>query len=489
MRTGVNGNLYELLRAQFGGALDQPFLVPTTGEAVSYRDIDDRSARFSGVLRNREVTPGDRVVVQNRKSIDAVALYLACLRAGAVFVPLNTNYVAAEVEFFLDDSGPALFVHEPEQPSYGSDVPATTMNELSAEADNTPPSAAVETRLADDLAAILYTSGTTGRSKGAMLTHANLASNALTLHRIWRFVPGDILLHILPIFHVHGLFVALHTAMLNASTVHFLDRFDVDAALDRLPESTVMMGVPTHYSRLLADPRFTSELAASMRLFTSGSAPMTAQLHRDFTDRTGHAIVERYGMTETGMITSNPYDGDRVPGTVGFPLPAVDVRIVDDHGGVCEPGESGVVEVRGPNVFAGYWRLPEKTEAETHDGWFITGDVGTRDAEGRLTLEGRSSDMVISGGLNVYPREIEALLDEVEGVIESAVVGVPDDDLGEAVIAVIATDSMTDEAPLRHAIDTELARFKHPRRYEFVEELPRNTMGKVQKAVLRTRFA
>jgi len=344
----------------------------------------------------------------------------------------------------------------------------------------------VETRLADDLAAMVYTSGTTGRSKGAMLTHANLTSNALTLHAIWRFTPGDVLLHVLPIYHVHGLFVALHTAMLNASTVLFSTKFDLDETIGRLPEATVMMGVPTHYIRLLDDPRFTTELCANMRLFTSGSAPMTEAVHESFTERTGHHILERYGMSECGMITSNPYEGDRIPGTVGYPLPAVRVRVVAD-GAPCQPGEVGVVQVQGPNVFAGYWKLPEKTEEE-HDGeWFITGDVGSVDDEGRLSLEGRAGDMIISGGLNIYPREIELVLDACDGVKESAVVGLPDDEFGERVVAFVVPsgeNAPDPEALVKH-LRKSVASFKLPKSFEFLHELPRNSMGKIQKAALR----
>lgn len=403
-----------------------------------------------------------------------MAIYLACLRTGAIFVPLNTAYTKAEVDFFTADAEPALIID------------GSTLTDFTEAADQAEPWLRCEARLADDIAAIVYTSGTTGRSKGAMLTHANLTSNALTLHAIWRFSPGDVLLHVLPIFHVHGLFVALHTAILNASTVLFESRFDVERALALMSEATVMMGVPTHYIRLLADDRLTPERCNNMRLFTSGSAPMTAGLHAEFTERTGHQILERYGMSEAGMITSNPYDGERIPGTVGFQLPAVSLRIVRD-GSECGPGEVGVVQVRGPNVFAGYWRLPERT-AEEYDGdWFITGDVGHLDIEGRLTLEGRSSDMIISGGLNIYPKEIELILDAVEGVAETAVVGVPDDDLGEQVVAfVVAAEgkSVDLEAILDHARN-ELAGFKIPKQLELIDALPRNSMGKVQKSLLR----
>ena len=472
----MNGNFFDLLRAHWAVAPDREFLVPSVGTAVTYRGIDDRSARFSSVLRDRGVRPGDRVVVQIDKSIDGVALYLACLRIGAVYVPLNTAYTTAEVDYFINDATPTVTIRN-------SDVA-----ELTAEVDAAEPWSGVETRLADDLAAMVYTSGTTGRSKGAMLTHANLASNALTLHAIWRFTPGDVLLHVLPIYHVHGLFVALHTAMLNASTVLFHTRFDVDTTLDALGEATVMMGVPTHYIRLLESPRFTPEICSNMRLFTSGSAPMTEAVHAAFTAQTGHEILERYGMSECGMITSNPYDGDRVPGTVGFPLPGVRIRIVND-GTECDVGAVGVVQVVGPNVFAGYWRQEDKTEQAHDDEWFITGDVGSVDDEGRLTLEGRAGDMIISGGLNIYPREIEMVLDSCDGVHESAVVGLPDPEFGERVVAFVVADGTVelDIEQLDAVLRLELASFKVPRVMTLLDELPRNSMGKVQKTVLRNR--
>lgn len=493
----MNGNLFDLLRTHWSVSPDRQFLVPDDGAALTYRDIDRRSGQFATALRARGATPGERVVVQIGKSTDAVALYLACLRLGVVYVPLNTAYTEREVQAFLDDAEPVVFVHEDGKATGDADA-AVTMNELAHAADEAEPWMGVETRLADDLAAMLYTSGTTGRSKGAMLTHANLTSNALSLHAIWRFTPGDVLLHILPIYHVHGLFVALHTAMLNASTVLFCERFQPDRVVELLPEATVMMGVPTHYARLLDHPDFTAATCENIRLFTSGSAPMTEQLHDALRERTGHAILERYGMTETGMITSNPYDGDRVAGTVGFPLPAVHIRVVDAAGAECGPGDVGVVEVQGPNVFAGYWRLPEKTAEEHHDGWFVTGDVGSVDHEGRLTLEGRAGDMIISGGLNVYPREVELVLDSLTEVKESAVIGLADTDMGERVVAVVvleddgaAEGALPDDLAdrLSVALRSALAPFKIPRSFAVVRELPRNTMGKVQKTALRNNPA
>ena len=487
-------NLFTTLADRHADRPDRPFLNVPGEETLTYRQVDERSARFAGALRRLGVEAGDRVVVQIDKSTDNVALYLACLRVGAVFLPLNTAYTANEVAFFVRDATPAVVVA---RPGTLADLDARVVElgsdrdgSLAEMADDGEPFDDVVSRSGEDLAAMLYTSGTTGRSKGAMLTHANLESNARALYEIWGFTEADVLLHTLPIFHVHGLFVALHCAMLGADEVIFLPRFDPDEVIDHLPDATVMMGVPTQYTRLLDHPGFTADACSGIRLFTSGSAPMTEAVHHQFTERTGHRILERYGMTEAGMITSNPYDGDRVPGTVGFALPDVDLRIADDDGNEVATGETGVVEIRSPGLFAGYWELPEKTASEHRDGgWFITGDVGSVDAEGRLTLEGRSSDMIISGGYNVYPKEIEMVLDEVPGVVETAVVGVPHPDFGEAVVAVVVPDgSVGDEAlvdALRSSLDGALARFKHPKRYVVVDALPRNAMSKVQKAELR----
>ncbi|MFT7476024.1 MAG: malonyl-CoA/methylmalonyl-CoA synthetase [Verrucomicrobiales bacterium] len=493
-KAAMNGNLFDLLRTHWSVAPDRHFLVPDVGDAITYRSMDERSARFARVLQQRGVTPGERVVVQVTKSVDNVALYLACLRTGATYVPLNTSYTDNEVAFFVEDAAPKLVVRDDrgQTPEVQSDeeglTPVVRLDDLAREADSVEPWFGCETRLADDLAVMIYTSGTTGRSKGAMLTHANLTSNALTLHSIWRFTPGDVLLHVLPIYHVHGLFVALHTAILNASTVLFCERYDVDKTLALLPQATVMMGVPTHYIRLLDHQDFDRAACANMRLFTSGSAPMTEPVHAAFTERTGHQILERYGMSEAGMITSNPYEGERIAGTVGYPLPGVRIRVVADDGIECEPESVGVVQAQGPNIFAGYWRLPEKTEESYHDDWFVTGDVGSVDGEGRLTLEGRSGDMIISGGLNIYPREIELVLDGCQGVGESAVVGHPDPDFGECVVAYVVGDGTRelDASELRTVLATSLASFKLPKSFVFIDELPRNSMGKVQKSTLRS---
>ncbi|MFQ5556023.1 MAG: AMP-binding protein [Acidimicrobiales bacterium] len=491
----------DLLRSRYRSAGDRPFLRAPGGPIITYRQFDERAGRMATALTDAGVGPGDRVVAQVAKSSDNVALYLGCLRIGAVYVPLNSAYTAEEIAYFVDDAEPSLVVLAPE-----ASVPTAVAGQAAGLMTLAPDGRGTLAEAADaaavtqhdvpradhDPAAMIYTSGTTGRSKGAVLTHRNLAGNALSLHRIWGFVPGDVLLHGLPIFHVHGLMVALHTAMLNASEVIFLPRFDVDTIIAELPRATVMMGVPTHYTRLLADGRFGAEICSRMRLFTSGSAPMTESTHRRFTRRTGHRILERYGMSETGMITSNPYDGQRVPGTVGYALPDVEVRVCDTDGAELARGETGVVEVRGPNVFAGYWRRPEKTAADTRsDGFFVTGDVGHLDADGRLTLEGRSSDMIISGGYNIYPKEIELLIDECAGVRESAVVGLPHPDFGEAVTAFVVPTraEALDPAAIDAALDGRLARFKHPKRYVGLDELPRNAMGKVQKKQLRVDHA
>lgn len=475
-----------------GNPADRMAVEGPGGLTSTYGQLRARSGAFASVLRSHHVGVGDRVLVQVDKSTDAVALYLACLRLGAVYVPLNTAYTAEEVQFFADDSSPALFVGRP-----GGLVPrhvvAATLGtggdgDLGAAAtESGSPDEAPVRRGPDDWATMLYTSGTTGRPKGAMLSCRNLVANARALTDLWRFSPDDVLLHVLPVFHVHGLFVALHCAFAAGARIRLHPRFDVDAVLADLPGSTVLMAVPTHYHRLLGDPRLDAGSTSSMRLFTSGSAPLSAQLHEEFTARTGHRIVERYGMTETMITTSNPYDGDRVAGTVGFAVDGAEVRVVGD-GAEVDPGAVGSVEVRGDGLFLGYWGLPERTaEAMRPGGWFVTGDVGRLDAAGRLRLEGRAGDMIITGGLNVYPAEVESVLDGVDGVDETAVVGVPDPDFGEAVVAVVVPEpgAVPDEAPLRAACDAHLARFKHPKRYFFVDALPRNSMGKVQKSTLR----
>ena len=495
------GNLYEVLKSGFSARLDAPFLCVPGQAPRLYGDLDELSARYAGLLTESGLECGDRVVVQVGKSPGAVALYLACLRRGVVYVPLNTAYTAGELNHFLADAGPRLFVCAPDAAEELGPVidragveTTLTLDEqgggsLAARAAETAPVHELAPRSADDVAAILYTSGTTGRSKGAMLTVDNLASNASTLVDIWGWRGDDVLLHALPVFHVHGLFVALHCAMLGGSPVLFLPRFDAAAVRAALPDATVMMGVPTFYTRLLDEPGFGADDCRNMRLFISGSAPLLASTFTDFANRTGHRILERYGMSEAGMITSNPLEGERTPGTVGYALPGVDVRIRAD-GDIAAADTVGNVEARGPNIFAGYWQMPEKTAAEfTNDGYFKTGDLGFLSADGRLTLVGRARDLIISGGFNIYPKEIERCLDELSGVLESAVIGVPHADLGEGVVAVIVSDGeATQEQGLRDALGDQLARFKQPRRFVFMDELPRNTMGKVEKQRLREQF-
>lgn len=500
----MSSNLFELFQNRYSGHLKDTFLALPNGENYSFEEIDDLSARMAGLLVEENVVPGDRVVLQTDKSAATVALYLAVLRVGAIFVPLNTAYTASEIDYFLGDAKPKLFFCQElnlaslEVVASGCGVSRTLVLGTNAEeyfwekSLNTAPLEDVVPRDSEDLAAFLYTSGTTGRSKGAMLSHKNLISNAQTLHQLWEFKTGDVLLHALPIFHIHGLFVALHCALLNASKVLFLPSFEVSEVLEALRSgTTVMMGVPTFYTRLLASSDFSSEDCAKVRVFISGSAPMTEQVHQEWTDKTEHKILERYGMTEAGMITSNPYLGDRVPGTVGYALPGVEVRIADSTGAKLSPGEIGVIEVKGPNIFLGYWQMPEKTAEEfREDGFFITGDVGVMDDDGRVSIVGREKDLIISGGYNVYPKEIEVLLDEQDLVSESAVIGVPHQDFGESVVAVVVAKPGAElqENELLSAISGHLARFKQPKKVYFVNELPRNTMGKVQKNLLRKEY-
>ena len=476
------------------------------GRHFSYGDANEATARLANVLTDLGVQPGDRVAVQVEKSIEALFLYLATVRAGAAFLPLNTAYTPTEIEYFLNDAAPRVFVCDPARRdslfeiaekagakvetlgvATGTDAPAGSLTERAgaAKADF----ATVE-RGRQDLAAILYTSGTTGRSKGAMLTHENLLSNAQTLVESWQFTAKDVLLHVLPIFHTHGLFVASNTVMLAGGAMIFLQKFDPDLIFEHLPNATAMMGVPTFYTRLLSDERLTKQAAGHMRLFTSGSAPLLAETHREFEARTGERILERYGMTETNMNVSNPYEGERRAGTVGFPLPGVSLRIVDaDKGTPVADGEVGIIEVKGPNVFAGYWQMPEKTASEFRDdGFFITGDLGTIDEDGYVTIVGRSKDLVISGGYNIYPKEIELVIDELPGVTESAVIGVPHADFGEGVVAVVVGRKGLTQDDITAPLKDKLARFKQPKAVVFVDELPRNTMGKVQKAELRKTY-
>ena len=487
-------NLYQRLTA--AGAADAPFIETPDGAVIRYGDLEAATGKLANALTASGVTPGDRVLVQVEKSATALLLYLATLRTGAVYLPLNTGYTRNEVEYFVEDASPAVIVCDPAAQADFAAIPGDAVIEtLDADgAGSLADLAAAQAeafrtvaREPDDLAAILYTSGTTGRSKGAMLSHANLASNAETLARLWRFSPQDELIHALPIFHVHGLFVATNTVMTAGASMLFRPKFDPADVIALMDRASVMMGVPTYYSRLLDQPGLTRATAAGMRLFVSGSAPLLAETHRAFLQRTGHAILERYGMTETGMNTSNPYEGERIPGTVGPPLPGVELRVTDlDTGRPVPRGDIGVIEVRGPNVFRGYWRNPGKTAQEFRtDGFFITGDLGMIDDRGYVAIVGRGKDLIISGGLNVYPKEVEAAIDALPGVVESAVVAAPHPDFGEAVVAFVV--GAADEAGVVRGLSDKLARFKQPKRVIKVESLPRNTMGKVQKAELRER--
>jgi len=490
------GNLYRRFEEVFHTHAERCAIRSADGSLqLTFGDLGRGAARYANALATLGVGKGDRVTVQVEKSIANVLLYLAVMKAGAVYQPLNTAYTAAEVSYFVEDAEPKLIVCDParqaEMRALADRCNVFAVVNLDARGEGSLATLAAgmddrhETaeRAADDLAGLLYTSGTTGRSKGAMITHGNLASNAETLVDLWRITHDDTLLHALPIFHVHGLYVALNTAFLSAASMVWFDKFEAKAMIAAMPRATLMMGVPTFYTRLLSEEGFTREAARGMRLFISGSAPLLAETHRAFAARTGHAILERYGMTETGMITSNPHDGARVPGTVGFALPGVSVRI--------EGNQPGVLEVKGPNVFKGYWRMPEKTQEEfTADQYFITGDVGTIAEDGRVTIVGRAKDLIITGGFNVYPKEIEDVLDALSGIGESAVIGVPHPDFGEGVVAVVtASGPLAPEAEIIATLSQTLAKFKVPKRIIIEAELPRNAMGKVQKAELRRRFA
>jgi malonyl-CoA/methylmalonyl-CoA synthetase len=494
-----------LYDALFAPHEDSPatFLHLPGGATLSRQAFMAQAGRMANALGAAGVSAGDRVAVHAPKSAAALALYAACIKAGVVFLPLNTAYTPSELEYFVGDSGAALFVCDPGERAEMEPIAKAhgcALHTLGAEglgsfadlADGQSAEFAVVDRAEDDLAALLYTSGTTGRSKGAMLTQGNLLSNARALIETWRFTSDDVLLHALPIFHAHGLFVASNVALLAGASLIFLPKFDVDTVLAELPKATTMMGVPTFYTRLLDEQRFTRELVGHMRLFISGSAPLLAETHERFEARTGHRILERYGMTETSMNTSNPYDGERRAGTVGFPLPGVEVRICDPETGAELPeGEIGVLHVRGPNVFKGYWGMPEKTKEELlEDGFFITGDMARIDADGYVHIVGRGKDLIISGGYNIYPKEIELFLDDQPGVLESAVIGAPHPDFGESVVAVLVAEPGTqpDLEAIEAAARRELAGFKRPRRFEIVAELPRNTMGKVQKNALRETY-
>ncbi len=504
----MSGSLYSVLTARTPADPSRILLETPGGVSLSWGEMEARTAQVANLLRSLQLAPDARVMVQVEKSIGALILYLATQRAGLVYVPLNTAYRDSEIAYFIENAEPWVLVCAPADAArlsvlgvphvFTLDAAGTGGTLLERAADQSSDFSAVD-RSPDDLACILYTSGTTGRSKGAMLSHGNLTSNALTLDVAWGWSGGDILLHALPIFHVHGLFVALHGAMRSGARIIWLPKFEAAEVRRQLPRSTVFMGVPTMYTRLLADPAFGREDCPTMRLFVSGSAPLAAETFESFRARTGHTILERYGMSETSMLCSNPYDpasGPRVGGTVGPALPGVSLRIADDAGVECAPGEIGGVQVRGPNIFLGYWRAPEKTREDfTADRWFKTGDVGRLGGSGApagyLTIVGRSKDLIITGGYNVYPKEVEGFIDELPAVVESAVFGIPDPDFGEAVAAavVLQKDAALTGEELIATLRDRIARFKVPKRVHIVEELPRNAMGKVQKNALRITYS
>lgn len=499
----MTNSLFLRIQNRFPADLSSILIETPTGQTYSYGDADACSAQIAGLLTSLGAKKGDRVAVQVDKSPEALFLYLGCIRAGLVYLPLNTAYQAGELSYFMENASPVIFVCQPHREAEVKAIAdaqgVAQVLTLGMEADGSLMADAASRPTAfepvdcadDDLAAILYTSGTTGKPKGAMMTQMNLWSNASTLEKLWGFTGEDTLLHALPIFHTHGLFIACHCVMLSGSKMFFLPKFDRDQVMSLLPRSTVMMGVPTFYVRLLSGDDFTADVTSNIRLFISGSAPLLPETFTAFKERTGKALLERYGMTEMGMATSNPLEGERIVHTVGPALPDVDVRVCDDDGTVLGTDEIGVLEARGPNVFAGYWKMPEKTAEEfRQDGFFITGDIAKIDAKGYVHIVGRSKDLVISGGFNIYPKEVETLIDKMDGVVESAVIGVGHPDFGEAVVAVIVAeqkDALSEGAVITD-IKSQLANFKVPKRVFFVDELPRNAMGKVQKNVLREEY-
>ena len=501
-----NANLFAALRAAFPKDLNSCAAETDSGLQYSWRDLDEATAMVANLLEFLELPKGARIAVQVEKSVEALVLYLATLRAGLVYLPLNTAYQSAEMAYFIEDAKPSVVVCSGRNFGWISKMAfmAGTAHVFTLNDDRTgslldraaqfPRAHTIAPRQADDLAAIIYTSGTTGRSKGAMLSHGNLLSNARVLQTYWDWKPGDVLIHALPIFHVHGLFVAIHGALINGSKMVWCAKFDPKVVLQHFPRATVFMGVPTLYVRLLAEAGLTAQATKNMRLFVSGSAPMLLDTHHQWQARTGHTILERYGMSETVMLTSNPgraSDGERVVGTVGKPLPGVQLRVRNEADKDVPVGDTGGIEVRGPNVFQGYWQMPEKTAQEfTSDGFFKTGDVGHVDAKGYVTIVGRSKDLIISGGYNVYPAEIEGYINNLPGVAESAVVGVPDADFGEVGVAVIVplAGAAVDPAQVLATLKATLANFKVPKRCVVVAELPRNAMGKVQKNLLREKY-
>ena len=499
----VKGNLYTSYKEGFKNNLEGQFLYDDKGLNITYRELDSETAKLANGLKELGLSEGDRVTVQVDKCIEMVYLYLACVRSNIIFHPLNPAYKEKELSYFLDDAKPSLFISNEETISSISDLSlehsidhlfvlnndgSGNFSDISTSEDNYITVACSD----DDIAALLYSSGTTGKPKGIMLSHGNISSNAESLVKAWGFQESDCLLHALPIYHVHGLFVALGCVFMTGSKLKWLKSFDADVVLKSIPECTVMMGVPTYYTRLLKRDLLDSKLTEGIRLFISGSAPLLEETFNEFNQRTNHQILERYGMTETNMNTSNPLKGDRKPGTVGLPLEDVQVRVVDEENNVLSQGEIGNLQIKGPNVFKGYWEMPEKTKEDfSKDGFFNTGDKGLIDEGGYVSIIGRSKDMIISGGLNVYPKEIESLIDKIEGVLESAVIGLSDEDLGEKVVAVIVSEESKtlDEKKVISEIKDQLAGFKAPKEVKFIDQLPRNAMGKVQKNILRETFS
>lgn len=499
----MNANLYALFESRFPQDRNACCIETHDDLYYTWNDLDRATAKIANLLAKLKLPENARIAVQVEKSPEALMLYLTTIRAGYVYLPLNTAYRAAEVTYFIDNAQPSVVVCSPQNFGWVSQIAfANGVSHVFTLGDDRSGSLLMRAALQsnsfetvekapDDLAAILYTSGTTGRSKGAMLSHRNLSSNAEVLHEFWRWQPDDVLLHALPLFHVHGLFVASHGALMNGSKMIFLPKFDAAQVMRHLPRSTVFMGVPTYYVRLLAESSFGRITCTNIRLFVSGSAPLLTDTFEEFAQRSGHVILERYGMSETTMLVSNPCDGERIGGTVGVPLPGVSVRIVKSDCTPCDVNEIGDIQVKGPNVFGGYWRMPEKNAEEfTPDGYFKTGDVGKFDAKGYISIVGRSKDLIISGGYNVYPKEIEAVIDEMNGVVESAVIGVPHPDFGEAVTAVVVMkpDVTISEEEIIQSLKSRIANFKVPKRVHFIDDLPRNTMGKVQKNLLREQF-
>lgn len=499
----MNHNLFQKLRDKFPADLNKPWLVIPNGESITYEKLDHMTAKYAGALIKIGIQKGDRILVKIEKTPEALFLYLATLRIGAVYIPLNSSYTSVEVIYFFENSQPSLFITDPKDESQLRDIlkekQKLLLLTLSADENNSffpyiydaSPSHKIESVAGDEIASIIYTSGTTGLSKGAMLSHDNLASNAQTLNKLWGFSSKDVLIHSLPIYHIHGLFVALHCAMLSGIEIRFLKNFDPELIIKELYSCTVMMGVPTHYIRLLKNKNFSKECCSNMRLFISGSAPLLPNIWTKFLSHTGHKILERYGMSEAGMIASNPLKGERKPGSVGLPLENIIVRIRNSKNKTLPNKQTGILQVKGPNVFKGYWQMPSLSKTEfTSDNFFITGDLANINDNGEITIIGRSKDLIISGGLNVYPKNIEDIINSIEGILESAVIGAPHQDLGEGVIAIVCADPEfnIDGQTIKNNLRSSLAGFKIPKKIIFVENLPKNTMGKIQKNILRQNF-